>query len=150
MSDESRARGVTATVKYSKDYDAPWVVFHGSVSEIKEDMGVWFGQEEAAKELDGHDLLTGLYNAFKSQGGGSARRGNSRGSEDVVEPAKPVSAELVEARPVAVTDEGLVEKIKAAKSVDEITALWKAQPKAFEDAKVQKAAKERNAELTKK
>ena len=147
----SKERGVTVTVKYSKDYDAPWVVFHGSVDEVKEDMGIWFGQEEAAKTLDGHDLLSGLYNAFKAQGGGSGGRGRGKPSEAAPEPAKPISAEVEEARPL-VDAEGLVEvvimQIKNATD-DGILDLWRQYKKAFEDARVQKAVKDRKAELAK-
>ena len=147
----TKERGVTVTVKYSKDYDAPWVVFHGSVDEVKEDMGIWFGQEEAAKTLDGHDLLSGLYNAFKTQGGGSGGRGRGKAPSADPAPAKPISAEVEEARPL-VDAESLVEivimQIKTA--TDEgILDLWRQYKKAFEDARVQRAVKDRKAELTK-
>ena len=144
----SKERGVTVTVKYGAGFEAPWTVFHGSVDEVKEDMGIWFGQEEAAKTLDGHDLLSGLYNAFKAQGGSSGGRG--RGKADP-EPAKPISADVEEARPL-VDAEGLVEvvimQIKNATD-DGILDLWRQYKKAFEDARVQKAVKDRKAELAK-
>ena len=147
----SKERGVTVTVKYGAGYDAPWTVFHGTVDEVKEDMGVWFGQEEAAKTLDGHDLLSGLYNAFKAQGGSSGGRGRGEQSEATVEPAKPISADVEEARPL-VDAEGLVEavimQIKNATD-DGILDLWRQYKKAFEDARVQKAVKDRKAELAK-
>ena len=147
----SKERGVTVTVKYSKDYDAPWVVFHGSVDEVKEDMGIWFGQEEAAKTLDGHDLLSGLYNAFKAQGGSSGGRGRGKAPAADPAPAEPISVEVEEARPL-VDAESLVEivimQIKTA--TDEgILDLWRQYKKAFEDARVQRAVKDRKAELTK-
>ena len=144
----SKERGVTVTVKYGAGFEAPWTVFHGSVDEVKEDMGIWFSQEEAAKTLDGHDLLSGLYNAFKAQGGSSGGRG--RGKADP-EPAKPISADVEEARPL-VDAEGLVEvvimQIKNATD-DGILDLWRQYKKAFEDARVQKAVKDRKAELAK-
>ena len=147
----SKERGVTVTVKYGSGYDAPWTVFHGSVDEVKEDMGIWFGQEDAAKTLDGHDLLSGLYNAFKAQGGSSGGRGRGKPSETAPEPAKPISADVEEARPL-VDAEGLVEvvimQIKNATD-DGILDLWRQYKKAFEDARVQKAVKDRKAELTK-
>ena len=147
----SKERGVTVTVKYGSGYEAPWTVFHGSVDEVKEDMGVWFGQEDAAKALDGHDLLSGLYNAFKAQGGSSGGRGRGKPSEAVPEPAKPISAEVEEARPL-VDAEDLVKvvimQIKNATD-DGILELWRQYKKAFEDARVQKAVKDRKAELAK-
>ena len=147
----SKERGVTVTVKYGSGYDAPWTVFHGSVDEVKEDMGVWFGQEEAAKTLDGHDLLSGLYNAFKAQGGSSGGRGRGKPSEAAPETAKPISAEVEEARPL-VDAEALVKivimQIKNATD-DGILDLWRQYKKAFEDARVQKAVKDRKAELAK-
>lgn len=147
----SKERGVTVTVKYGAGFEAPWTVFHGTVDEVKEDMGIWFGQEEAAKTLDGHDLLSGLYNAFKAQGGSSGGRGRGKPSEATVEPAKPISAEVEEARPL-VDAEGLVEvvimQIKNATD-DGILDLWRQYKKAFEDARVQKAVKDRKAELAK-
>lgn len=147
----SKERGVTVTVKYGAGFEAPWTVFHGSVDEVKEDMGIWFGQEEAAKTLDGHDLLSGLYNAFKAQGGSSGGRGRGKPSEVDPEPAKPISAEVEEARPL-VDAEGLVEvvimQIKNATD-DGILDLWRQYKKAFEDARVQKAVKDRKAELAK-
>ena len=147
----TKERGVTVTVKYGAGFEAPWTVFHGSVDEVKEDMGIWFGQEEAAKTLDGHDLLSGLFNAFKAQGGSSG--GRSRGKAPVAdpEPAKPISAEVEEARPL-VDAEDLVKvvimQIKNATD-DGILDLWRQYKKAFEDARVQKAVKDRKAELAK-
>ena len=147
----SKERGVTVTVKYGAGFEAPWTVFHGSVDEVKEDMGIWFGQEEAAKTLDGHDLLSGLYNAFKAQGGSSG--GRSRGKTPAADPApaEPISVEVEEARPL-VDAEGLVEvvimQIKNATD-DGILDLWRQYKKAFEDARVQKAVKDRKAELAK-
>ena len=147
----TKERGVTVTVKYGAGFEAPWTVFHGSVDEVKEDMGVWFGQEEAAKTLDGHDLLSGLYNAFKAQGGSSGGRGRGKPSEAAPEPAKPISAEVEEARPL-VDAEDLVKvvimQIKNATD-DGILDLWRQYKKAFEDARVQKAVKDRKAELAK-
>ena len=147
----SKDRGVTVTVKYGAGFEAPWTVFHGSVDEVKEDMGVWFGQEDAAKTLDGHDLLSGLYNAFKAQGGSSGGRGRGKPSEADPEPAKPISAEVEEARPL-VDAEDLVKvvimQIKNATD-DGILELWRQYKKAFEDARVQKAVKDRKAELAK-
>ena len=147
----TKERCVTVTVKYGAGFEAPWTVFHGSVDEVKEDMGVWFGQEEAAKTLDGHDLLSGLYNAFKAQGGSSGGRGRGKPSEAAPEPAKPISADVEEARPL-VDAEGLVEvvimQIKNATD-DGILDLWRQYKKAFEDARVQKAVKDRKAELAK-
>lgn len=147
----TKERGVTVTVKYGAGFEAPWTVFHGTVDEVKEDMGVWFGQEEAAKTLDGHDLLSGLYNAFKAQGGSSGGRGRGKPSEAAPEPAKPISADVEEARPL-VDAEGLVEvvimQIKNATD-DGILDLWRQYKKAFEDARVQKAVKDRKAELAK-
>ena len=147
----SKERGVTVTVKYGAGYDAPWTVFHGSVDEVKEDMGIWFGQEDAAKTLDGHDLLSGLYNAFKAQGGSSGGRGRGKPSEAAPEPAKPISAEVEEARPL-VDAEALVKvvimQIKNA-TADGILDLWREHKKTFEDARVQKAVKDRKSELAK-
>ena len=147
----SKERGVTVTVKYGAGFEAPWTVFHGTVDEVKEDMGIWFGQEDAAKTLDGHDLLSGLYNAFKAQGGSSGGRGRGKPSEAVPEPAKPISAEVEEARPL-VDAEDLVKvvimQIKNATD-DGILELWRQYKKAFEDARVQKAVKDRKAELAK-
>ena len=147
----NKERGVTVTVKYGAGFEAPWTVFHGSVDEVKEDMGIWFGQEDAAKTLDGHDLLSGLYNAFKAQGGSSGARGRGKAAEADPEPAKPISAEVEEARPL-VDAEGLVEvvimQIKNATD-DGILDLWRQYKKAFEDARVQKAVKDRKAELAK-
>lgn len=147
----NKERGVTVTVKYGAGFEAPWTVFHGSVDEVKEDMGIWFGQEEAAKTLDGHDLLSGLYNAFKTQGGGSGGRGRGKAPAADPAPAEPISVEVEEARPL-VDAEGLVEvvimQIKTA--TDEgILDLWRQYKKAFEDARVQRAVKDRKAELTK-
>ena len=147
----SKERGVTVTVKYGAGFEAPWTVFHGSVDEDKKDIGIWFGQEEAAKTLDGHDLLSGLYNAFKAQGGSSGGRGRGKPSEAAPEPAKPISADVEEARPL-VDAEGLVEvvimQIKNATD-DGILDLWRQYKKAFEDARRQKAVKDRKAELAK-
>ena len=147
----SKERGVTVTVKYGAGFEAPWTVFHGSVDEVKEDMGIWFGQEDAAKTLDGHDLLSGLYNAFKAQGGSSGGRGRGKPPEAAPEPAKPISAEVEEARPL-VDAEDLVKvvimQIKNATD-DGILELWRQYKKAFEDARVQKAVKDRKAELAK-
>lgn len=147
----SKERGVTVTVKYGSGYDAPWTVFHGSVDEVKEDMGVWFGQEEAAKTLDGHDLLSGLYNAFKAQGGSSGGRGRGKAAKATVEPAKPISADVEEARPLADAEDAVAVLVaKLGTSTDEgILELWREHKKLFEDARVQKAVKDRKAELAK-
>ena len=147
----SKERGVTVTVKYGSGYEAPWTVFHGTVDEVKEDMGVWFGQEEAAKTLDGHDLLSGLYNAFKAQGGSSGGRGRGKPSESAPEPAKPISAEVEEARPLVDAEELVKIVIMQIKNAtdDGILDLWRQYKKAFEDARVQKAVKDRKAELAK-
>lgn len=147
----SKERGVTVTVKYGAGFEAPWTVFHGTVDEVKEDMGVWFGQEEAAKTLDGHDLLSGLYNAFKAQGGSSGGRGRGKPSEAAPEPAKPISAEVEEARPLVDAEELVKIVIMQIKNAtdDGILDLWRQYKKAFEDARVQKAVKDRKAELAK-
>ena len=147
----SKERGVTVTVKYGAGFEAPWTVFHGSVDEVKEDMGIWFGQEDAAKTLDGHDLLSGLYNAFKAQGGSSGGRGRGKPSEAAPEPAKPISAEVEEARPLVDAEELVKIVIMQIKNAtdDGILELWRQYKKAFEDARVQKAVKDRKAELAK-
>ena len=147
----TKERGVTVTVKYGAGFEAPWTVFHGSVDEVKEDMGIWFGQEEAAKTLDGHDLLSGLYNAFKAQGGGSGGRSRGKAPSADPAPAEPISVEVEEARPL-VDAESLVESVimQIKTATDEgILDLWRQYKKAFEDARVQRAVKDRKAELTK-
>jgi hypothetical protein len=49
-SENSKARGITVTVKYNGDKAAPWAVFYGSPSEIREDVISYFGLDPYAME----------------------------------------------------------------------------------------------------
>ncbi|XVV02748.1 hypothetical protein ACQPW3_36175 [Actinosynnema sp. CA-248983] len=49
-SENSKARGITVTVKYNGDKAAPWAVFYGSPSEIRVDVISFFGLDPYAME----------------------------------------------------------------------------------------------------
>jgi hypothetical protein len=59
MSDKDR--GVTATIKYDKGYDAPWLVFSGAVDTVFDDIVAAFGLDaEDVSELTLNELLVRL------------------------------------------------------------------------------------------
>ena len=58
---ENRERGLSVTVKYKDDkgkgYDQPWVVFQGTVDQIREDIIAFFGLiGNETKDAEGNDL----------------------------------------------------------------------------------------------
>lgn len=97
MSNESsRDRGVSVTLKGGRDFDAPWIVFSGTVDSIREDIISAFGfnakdddgnEVSNAPDLDLHDLaveaaraFTAQYGAAQTLGGKPVGRGRSGGN----------------------------------------------------------------------
>lgn len=147
MSDPHEPGGLSVTLK--KDgKDASWIVFHGSVDRIKEDIGKAFDMEADAQELSLVGLALNADNLWKGTGhagrvlgaratsGGSppwdeARAQSSAPAEPVKDPlfAKVESAEDVPALKLL-----FAENKSAFDANTELFAAWKAKGKSIQEA----------------
>jgi hypothetical protein len=169
---EYAGRHVVATVKYGKGYEAPWMVFHGSVSEVREDIATFFGiGSEVVTELTGNELLLnasqfaqGIGNAAALgavaipkqdyRPGASAPQGGNpwAGLED--EPSLSNSA-IAHRKDVADSYlstehpfQHVLDGFAAATDVKELQKVWAANQSAFKDETVVAAYKARGKELS--
>lgn len=151
MSDNSPWSGgeVTATVKFGKGYDDPWLVFRGDPDQISEQVIASFGLEET----EGLTLAELIVNASKQAqavraasaglGGSVISQGNGRrnawaeaaGSTEPAQPERnPLYGKLEEVTDVAALKE-LYARNKAAFDGDaELLAAWKAKGKSLTEA----------------
>lgn len=156
MSDETRGRGPSLTIKYSGAKDATWINFCGTVEDIREDVAAWFGIESATLAgMTPHEVsLTGESIAH---GTGVVR--TVLGGTPIGQAEKP---KVDGDDPWSVVNDGgspgpvpepaispLFGQIEKCGSVDELKALWAENQSAFDDADLMTAWKARGKELSK-
>jgi hypothetical protein len=69
VSDTTRDRGLSVTIKYDKNHDATWAVFQGSPEQIREDIGSYFGfDRDTVASLSLHGLVIEATNVAHGTG----------------------------------------------------------------------------------
>lgn len=146
-SDTLTGRGVTVTIKYSKGYESPWIVFRGTPSEVIEDLGATFGIDTEGLTLSEvvHNATAQAHrmnNLGDRLGAVSVSAGASTGSDpwasvDDPEPEKPA------ADPNAVHYAG----IEAAQNRQELQTYWAKNQAAFANPELMAAYKARGKAL---
>lgn len=160
MSDGPKGRGISVTIKYPKPkyQDAPWGVFHGNPSEVREDIIAAFGFDgESVADLTLHEVVLKAQEAVQgagnvanslggkvlSQGGEKAAGGPSSGawsqagSQKSSEPEQPEdpTAWLKVEIDKATTKDGLkrlwADNQAAFNEHPELLELWKAKGKSL-------------------
>jgi hypothetical protein len=126
MAEESQTRyeGVSVTIKFGTDKDAPWVVFHGTMPQVRKQIIESFAFGEDGAEWTDAELVTqatkaagGLMAATSGLGGTPVSRRSSGAyaaarAQQTAPPAEP-EPELT-----------LAQKIEACASVPDLQALW--------------------------
>lgn len=134
---------VTVTIKFGKDYDAPWIVFRGSPASAHDEIVSTFGFD--AKESEGLTLAQLTLNATKaakaangvSSAGGTAvspwgaRRASGRGhTQEKSEPKGNPLAQLIEGCTTLTEIQAVWGDYSSAlQSDEELLALFKAKGK---------------------
>ena len=127
---------LSLTLKYGSGYAEPWTVLKAeTVPGLRQAVLDYFGlDEESAKDYPTlHELV-------------DAVRLSMQGQEPAPKPAPQQERPQV-AVPPTETDQGLLEKVKAASSTAELGNLWKANKDKWDSA-LTKAAAERKKELS--
>lgn len=157
-SDPNSEGGITVTLKQKQSEnfanDGSWIVFHGSVERVREDIGAAFGLEESAKELTLVELASNAKALFQGASvagnklGGTAvpadsspaweearsSAGSTPASEPEAPPVNPLLAKVEEAVDVPALRDLWARNEAEFKASDELTAAWKAKGKALSEA----------------
>lgn len=145
----------TATIKFSKDFDAPWYVAYGAPSELRRQIIDAFGyDEEAVTDVSLIDLMARA--SIDAQAAFSAAK---IGTPDAWSTGKPVgekapakrttkaAAPKAEAKPEESPVQGLIDAINAATDETELKRVWAENQDAFSNTELQAAYKAKRNEL---
>ncbi|MCX2949953.1 hypothetical protein [Lentzea sp. NEAU-D7] len=177
MSNEnSKARGITVTIKGKGDKADPWAVFYGSPTEIRDDLTAFFGLDSytteqrtlhelvqlAAKIASGAPMPAGMQASSSSDSEAEAEARAMKLLKDELG-AKPVAegttaedvwanASSSPSEPPWPTDDKpavnpMLAQIDACTSVDALKKLWAANQAAFADGSLMDAYKAKGRAL---
>lgn len=142
-------RGVSVTIKHDGARDAPWIVFHGEVDNVREDIIKAFGFADA-EGLTLHDLCVNaaahaariaqvagtLGGTILSTGGIPTPPAEAPAVEQptTTEAPSPVADPwAAAAEPAPPARDPLFEQVEAAQSVAEVQQVWAENQQAFAD-----------------
>lgn len=136
MSDPYEKSGVSATLKV-EGRDKPWLVFHGSVERVKEDIVKAFGFETPdegttlhALVLDANSMLNGSGRLLKAFPGSTIE---SRGASSAFAEARNDDGNPPWDEPKQQSaTEAMYDQIEAAESTDALKHLWATNRAAFD------------------
>lgn len=162
MSDTSdpKGRGITVTIKYGKGYEETWVVFRGSVDEVRDDLTDFFGlQRVNASNLTLSELVVNATSVAHGLGNLAAGLGATVTESHAAEPAAPAAPETPApasdawTQAAATTPEppaapSLLDNISRAPDVPALQRLWAENQAAFADPAVMDAWKARGRALS--
>lgn len=156
MSDVEAATGITVTIKYGKGYEESWSVFRGDEVRVRKDIMSYFGLTEevtagltlhevviqATQIAHGNTVLSNVLGATpvsqQSQESGpkgaAAWQAAGGGAAESEEPVHPHAV--------------LIERLKAAGTVEDLKQLWARNQEAFSDEDVAAAYSARGKALT--
>lgn len=154
MAEESQTRyeGVSVTIKFGSDKDAPWVVFHGTMQQVRAQIIASFAYDDTANEWTDAELVTqatktaaGLMVATSGLGGTPISGGRRGGSS-----AFAAAREKTESAPPAEPEPELTlaQRIEACESVPDLQALWVENAAAIQSEGLVDAWKARGKALT--
>lgn len=144
---------MTVTVKYGKGYEAAWITFRGSPSQIKSDLVQTFGLEGqddlnlGSVVLNAQSVAHALHNTGTVLGGTVVGTGKAKGD-------KPASSEQAGGDPWAQAEEpadpyeGVKALIAATTTVDELKRLYAETPEIATTPEVLAEWKARGKALT--
>lgn len=154
VASEPRGRGITVTVKYGTGYDQPWVVFHGLVEEVRDDIVSFFGiQRENVVNLTLSDLVVNATSAAHGVGALASSLGATVIESRPHDPQVPADDAWVQASSSAPAEkepagQALLDRIGQAPDVPALQRLWVENQAAFADPAVMDAWKARGRALS--
>ena len=128
MTNPHEENKVTATIKH-QGKDAPWLVFHGSVQGIKDNLIEAFTMSDEAKELNLHELVLDAQRMVAGSGVASSVLGGRPTRTNPSTTAAYAAAESTPAEPVV---NPLFAAIEAAESGDDLKVLYSKNKAEFE------------------
>lgn len=145
MSESTRDRGVSITLKYDKGHDASWAVFTGTVETIREDITKFFGLEQSVVEgLTASELVVMVTDIAHAKGNASAVLGAVPIPGQRASSWGQAAAQAADAPPA---EHPLIGQINAATSVDALKQLWAKNQNAFANKDVEAAYKAKGKAL---
>lgn len=146
----TEASGLSVTLK-QESRDGMWMVFHGSPSNVRQDILETFGlTEDTYTDYVLHDLALEAQRLFRGMGNASSILGaKSVSGEDVHDEVARAKA-AADAKQAASEEESpLLKLVEACESVADLQALYKRNADAFKaDAKVLSAWKAKGQTLS--
>lgn len=127
---------MTATIKYGKGYEAPWAVFHGSPSEVREDMVEAFGlDEEFVKSLTVSELIINVSQLALGKGNVAAMLGGvAIGPADEAQssgPSTPAPSAPAKAEEPSSQNDYLLKKVAETADTKALKQLYAENQPAF-------------------
>jgi hypothetical protein len=152
----NREAEVSVTLKHNGKYEAPWLVFRGSPSQVKADIIATIGFDPANYEdkslldvaLEADKMSKAQYETSSQLGGrviGSSRKSSTTSvssdkAEGDTQPTTDAAQEEEAGNP-------LLKQIAAQESVADLKRLWAENQDAFKDGDLMDAYKARGKEL---
>lgn len=158
MSDTTRDRGLSVTIKYDKNHDATWAVFQGSPEQIREDIVSYFGfDRDTVATLSLHGLVIEATNVAHGTGLIASKLGATVVKEELNDrpatPSNPQGDPWAEAagtqpatpaaQPVSDPNAWIKGEIAKKATLDDLKKLWAANQAMFADDSVMAAYKAR-------
>jgi hypothetical protein len=171
VSSESKARGITVTIKYGKGYEETWAVFNGLPGEVRADIVGYFGLDEyAVQQLTLNELVISATKVAHGAPVPMPRQPTQAapdeaqvmqllkdelGARPIEEPAPKsdpwADAGTAGSPPWDLPDKPAVNpmlaKIEACTSVQELQRLWAENQAAFQDGALMDAYKAKGRSL---
>lgn len=144
MSEPWSGGETTATIKFGRGHEDPWLVFRGTPERVKEQIVVAFGTD--VEEAEGLTLAELVVNVSKTAQG--ARTASAGLGGTVIKQGGWARAAQEEAAPAEPEVNPLLAKIEAVDSVDKLRDLYARNADAFKnDADLMAAWKAKGASL---
>ncbi len=148
MTNETRANGISVTIKYGKGYEQTWVTFQGSGERVRDDILSYFGMDRLKlANLTLSELVvnaTGIAHGVGNVAAGLGAMVAPDAQSGVESPAVSASAtdpwtEAANRAAEAAPANPLLAEIATAATIDALKAIWARNQSAFSDSAVMEA-----------
>jgi hypothetical protein len=148
VTNETRANGISVTIKYGKGYEQTWVTFQGSGEQVRADVLSYFGMDRLKlANLTLSELVvnaTGIAHGVGNVAAGLGAMVVPDAQSGVESPAVSASAtdpwtEAANRATEAAPANPLLAEIATAATIDALKAIWARNQSAFSDSAVMEA-----------
>ncbi|MFY1688194.1 hypothetical protein [Plantactinospora sp. WMMB782] len=146
-------RETGVTIKFGKDYDAPWVTFRGVTEEIRAALLATFGMEDnpelslAALVVNATKEAHAMYGVSSGLGGRVVGQSGNRRGGGFQRASQTDTETKGEAKPEEPAENPLLAQIEAATDEKGLKRLWAQNQEAFKDPEVMNAWKAKGKAL---